>query len=257
MGRLRYFFGKYWLTFCICASLIALYVYMTETGRANPYLFPRVDAIRKVFAGEGRTMFVNLLASMKLMIPSIAVSLGVALFVGTVLGMNERLRDALYPVIYMFSVVPSILLSPFALLLAPDFWSASVFLIVYGTIWSTLFAAVTGIMTIDKRYLDKAATLELKGFKRLVKVILPAASPSILAGFVNSLRSTFVMLVYSEMYGAQYGMGFFVKKYAEFGLYDYTWAGFLFMVLVLVVVMQFFEQIKKRMLRWTMNVRAQ
>ena len=211
MGRLRYFFGKYWLTFCICASLIALYVYMTETGRANPYLFPRVEAIRKVFAGEGRTMFVNLLASMKLMGPSIAVSLGVALFVGTVLGMNERLRDALYPVIYMFSVVPSILLSPFALLLAPDLWSASVFLIVYGTIWSTLFAAVTGIMTIDKRYLDKAATLELKGFKRLVKVILPAASPSILAGFVNSLRSTFVMLVYSEMYGAQYGMGFFVK----------------------------------------------
>ena len=152
MGRLKYFLGKYWLTFCICASLISLYVFATETGRANPYLFPRVGAIRKVFAGEGRTMFVNLLASMKLMIPSIAVSLGVALFVGTVLGMNERLRDALYPVIYMFSVVPSILLSPFALLLAPDFWSASVFLIVYGTVWSTLFAAITGISTRRRRW---------------------------------------------------------------------------------------------------------
>lgn len=68
MGRLKYFLGKYWLTFCICASLISLYVFATETGRANPYLFPRVGAIRKVFAGEGRTMFVNLLASMKLMI---------------------------------------------------------------------------------------------------------------------------------------------------------------------------------------------
>lgn len=29
------------------------------------------------------------------------------------------------------------------------------------------------------------------------------------------------------------------------------------MVLVLVVVMQFFEQIKKRLLRWTTNARAQ
>ena len=108
-------------------------------------------------------------------------------------------------------------------------------------------------MTIDKRYLDKAATLELKGFKKLTKVILPAASPSILAGFVNSLRSTFVMLVYAEMYGAQYGMGFFVKKYAEFGLYDNTWCGFIFMVIVLVIVMQIFEMIKKYLLKWTIE----
>lgn len=256
MDRIKAWLSKYWLTFCICAALVALYVYATETGRANPYLFPRLDAIEKVLHENKSLMLVNLMASMKLMIPSVLISLGIALFVGLLLGMNERLRDALYPIIYMFSVIPSILLSPFALLLAPNFWCASVFLIVYGTVWSTLFAAITGIMTIDKRYLDKAAALELRGVKRLVKVILPAASPSILSGFVDSLRGTFVMLVYSEMYGAQYGMGFFVKKYAEFGLYDYTWGGFLFMVVVLIVVMQFFEQIKKHMLKWTTHGQA-
>ena len=185
------------------------------------------------------------------MIPSIIISLLIALTLGTILGMNARLRDALHPVIYMLSVIPSILLSPFALLLSPNFWVASLFLIVYGTVWSTLFATITGIMMIDKRYLDKAATLELHGIKKLTKVILPAASPSIISGFINSLRSTFVMLVYAEMYGAQYGMGFFVKKYAEFGIYSNTWAGFIFMVIVLVIVMQLFEMLKKYLLKWT------
>lgn len=71
--------------------------------------------------------------------------------------------------IYAFSVVPSILLSPFVLLLAPTLFSASVFLIVYNIVWATLFATITGIMTIDKRYLDKAETLELKGIKRVIK----------------------------------------------------------------------------------------
>ena len=74
-------------------------------------------------------------------------------------------------------------------------------------------------MTIDKRYLDKAATLELTGVKRFMKVILPAASPSILAGFVNSLRSSFVMLVFDEMYGGGSGMGYFVKKNSELGVF--------------------------------------
>ncbi len=118
--------------------------------------------------------------------------------------------------------------------------------------WATLFATITGIMTIDKRYLDKAETLELKGIKRVIKVILPAASPSILAGFVNSLRSSFVMLVYAEMYGAGEGMGYFVKKYAELEIFANTWVGFIFMVIILVVVMQIFEQLKKHLLKWTM-----
>lgn len=55
------------------------------------------------------------------------------------------------------------------------------------------------------------------------------------------------------MTGAQFGMGFYVKKYSSFGLYDRTWAGFLFMVVVLVVVMQLFEMLKKRLLKWTID----
>ena len=62
-----------------------------------------------------------------------------------------------------------------------------------------------------------------------------------------------MILVYAEMYGAQYGMGFFVKKYTEYGLYAEAWAGFIFMVIVLVVVMQLFERVKERLLNWTID----
>lgn len=253
MNKVKSFFKKYWITICIYAGLIVLYYAVTESGLATPFLFPKISAIEKTFVANKDLMLINLFSSFKLMIPSILISLLIALSIGTLLGMKPRLRDALHPVVYTFSVIPSILLSPFALMLAPNFWSASVFLVVYGTLWSTLFATITGIMTIDKRYLDKATTLELRGFKKITKVILPAASPSILSGFVNSLRSTFVMLVYAEMYGAQYGMGYYVKKYAEFGLYENVWGGFLFLVVVLIIVMQFFEKLKKRILKWTIN----
>lgn len=241
------------MTILIVFLLFVLYKYMTDNEIVNPFLFPTVDQIAKTFSENKSVLFLNLLSSLKLMIPAITLSLVIALSVGTILGLNKNLREGLYPIIYIFSVIPSILLSPFALLLSPNFWVASLFLIVYGTVWSTLFATITGIMTIDKRYLEKADTLEIYGLKRFFKVILPAASPSIISGFVNSLRSTFIMLVYAEMYGSKYGMGFFVKKYSEFGLYDRTWTGFLFLVVVLVIVMQIFEKLKKRMLRWTID----
>lgn len=253
MKTILAFVKKYWITFCIFLSLVLLYIYVTDNKLANPYLFPSTDAIKKAFIENKDMMWGNMLASFKLLIPSIILSLIAALLLGTLMGMHKRIREILHPVIYAFSVIPSILLSPFVLLLAPTLFSASVFLIVYNIVWATLFATITGIMTIDKRYLDKAATLELHGFKRLTKVILPAASPSILAGFVNSLRSSFVMLVYAEMYGAGEGMGYFVKKYAELGIFANTWVGFVFMVIILVIVMQFFEQLKKRLLKWTIE----
>lgn len=253
MNKIKSFFKKYWLTICIYMGLVLMYVYYTESGRANSYLFPSVDDIKKAFQDNKGVMLINMVSSFRLMIPSILISLAFALVVGTILGLTKWLREALYPVIYSFSVVPSILLSPFVLLLSPNFVFASIFLVVYGTVWTTLFSTITGIMTIDKRYLDKAATLELRGIKLMTKVILPAASPSILSGFVSSLRSTFLMLVYVEMYGAKYGMGFFVKKYSEIGLFSYTWVGFIFLVIVLVIVMQVFEKIKNYMLKWTIG----
>lgn len=62
-----------------------------------------------------------------------------------------------------------------------------------------------------------------------------------------------ISIVYAEMYGAKFGMGFYVKKFAEYGLYSEAWSGFIFMVVVLVIVMQIFEKMKNRILRWTIN----
>ena len=252
MNKIRNNVIKYSITVFIFLLLIFIYYYTTENNIANPYFFPKISKIMKAFNDSKDQMLENLIASFKLVIPSIFVSLIVGIGIGTIMGLNEWVRDSLHPIIYAFSVIPSILLSPFVLFLSPNITIASIILIVYNTLWATLFATITGIMTIDKRYLDKSKTLQLNGFKKFFRVILPAASPSIVAGFINSLRSTFVMLVFAEMYGAQSGMGYFVRINSEYGLYDKVWCGFIFLVIVLVIVMQLFELLKKYILRWTM-----
>lgn len=253
MKKVVNFIKDYWITALICVGFVLLYKYISDHKLFSALMFPPLKGIWESFVEDRDVTVLNLVSSIKLLIPSVAITLAIALGLGVLVGMNSKLRKILHPIIYAFSCVPSILLSPFVVLLSPTFWWASVILIVYGTVWATLFATITGIQAIDKRYLDNAATLELKGMKRFFKVILPAASPSILSGFVNSLRSSFVMLVYAEMYVASHGLGFYVKRYSTLGLYQKVWGGFIFMVLVLVVVMTFFEKIKNRMLKWTIN----
>lgn len=253
MKKIIDFIKKYYVTILIYLGFIGVYILMSFDKDKQGFLFPDISKVVEVFIKEPDVMLLNLLNTFKLLVPSVIISLIIALSVGTILGMNKKLREVLFPVIYSISVVPSILMAPFALLIAPTFRAASMFLVVYNTIWATLFATINGIMTIDKRYLDNASTLEITGFKRFSKIIMPAAMPSIMSGFVTSLRGSFVVLVYAEMYGAKYGLGYYVKKYSEYGMYERSWAGFVFMVVVLVIVMQIFEKIKNNLLKWTMN----
>lgn len=235
------------------AILVLSYYFLSTSESSSNYLFPTGMEIWKAFLSDKDVFLTNMMSSFKLLIPSLVLAIVLSLAIGIPLGLNETIRDGLYPVLYVISVVPAILLSPFALMLAPSFRVASLFLIVYGCMFPTVFATITGIQTIDKKYLDRAKTLELKGVEKVFKVILPAASPSIFSGLVTTMRGSFLMLVYAEMYGAKYGMGFYVRKYSEFGMYQNTWSGFVFMVLILVLIMQVFEKIKSHVLKWSID----
>ena len=244
MKSIKTFFKEYWITLLIVLGMCFTYYIISQNGLISPLMFPKVDLIWKVFLENRNVQLTNVYASFTLLAPSILITLILALGIGLFMGINEKARKVLYPIVYGFSCVPSILLSPFVVLLSPNMWWASIIIIVYGCVWATLFATITGVQTIDKRYLDNAKTLELKGWKRFFKVVLPAASPSIISGFINSLRSSFVMLVYAEMYGAQYGLGFYVKRYSSLGIYENVWGGFIFMVIVLILVMSIFDRLK-------------
>lgn len=244
---------KYVPTVIILLFAGAVYIWLTENKMIDTLVFPSASKIGESFREFWPSMLLNILASFALLFPSLFLGIAIALGMGTVMGLNKKVYDMLHPIMYAISVVPALLLSPIALHVAESFRSASVFLIVYSVIWPTLFATITGIQTIDKRYLDNASTLELGGWKLLVKVVLPAALPSIMSGVINSLRGSFQVLVFAEMYGTSYGMGFFIKRYSTYGIYQHVWSGFLCMIVVLVVVVQIFEKVKNRMLRWTME----
>lgn len=253
MKKISGFFKKYWPTILITVVAVLAYHFLTLAGKLDPLLFPKTQSIINSFKENGLGMFKNMIASFRLLFPSVVAGIGIALLIGVPLGLKRRTREVFLPIVYSLSVVPSILLSPFLLSLAPSLTAASRIMIGYSVMWGVCFGAINGISTIDKTYLDTADSLEIHGFKRLIRVILPAASPTILSGAVSSLRSSFTVLVFAEMYGAQYGLGFFVKKSAEFGIYSNVWSGFIFLVIVLVAVLRIFEVIKDRLLDWTIN----
>lgn len=247
-------FKQNWGIGVIGIGIIAGYWLVTDAFHVlDPFLFVGPSKVLPAFAKSVGKLFEGLLSSLKLLVPAYALAVVLGVSLGVVIGLVVPLRRNITPYITALSAVPVTLITPFAIHAFSTFYTASVFVIFLGAFWPILGTTIAGVVTIDKRYLDNAATLEIRGFEKMFRVVLPAAAPTIFAGCSIALKFSFILLTVAEMFGATSGMGYFVQYYSDFARFDMVIVGFIFMALILVGIMILFDLIKSRALAWTLN----
>ena len=219
----------------------------------NPFLVYSITTVPSRFKEYLPQLLEGLKSSMKLLVIAYSMALVFGISLGSLIGLSRKIRKNVVPYINAFSAIPVTLLTPYAINLFPSFWVASVFIIFLGCFWIILGSTITAVLTIDRRYLENAATLEIPASHRLFRIVLPAAAPAILTGCQIALKLAFMLLAVAEMFGATSGMGYFIQYYSDFGRFDVVAVGFIFMAIVLVLLMCVFDLIKNRILHWTIN----
>lgn len=238
----------------IAVVIMGGYYLLTDVFHVlNPFLFYSLKDLPPLFAQYAGTLFQGFISSMSLFVFSYIMAVVLGILLGIYLGLNGKVRKNITPYIYGFSAIPVTLLTPYAINILPTFKAASMFIIFLGCFWLILSTTQGAVITIDKRYLETAETLEISGLEKIFKIILPAASPGILTGCTIALKFAFMLLAVAEMFGANSGMGYFIQYYSDFGRFDLVAVGFFFMAVVLVVIMYLFDILKARILKWTIN----
>jgi len=238
----------------IFVCVFAAYVLMTDVFRVlNPFLFHSVTKLPELFVRYLPQLLQGLKSSLTMLVTAYLLALAAGISIGAFIGSKSLVRKNLTPYINAFGAIPVTLLTPYAINVFPSFFAASIFIIFLGCFWIILGSTIAAVMTIDKRYLENAKTLEIPKIQRLFRVILPAASPGILTGCTIALKLAFMLLAVAEMFGASSGMGFFIQYYSDFGRFDLVAVGFIFMALVLMIILYVFDLIKGRILHWTIN----
>src|SRR5207249_12045227 len=108
----------------------------------------------------------------------------------------------------------------------------SVLVVFMAALWPTLATTAFGVNSLRKDYLNVAAILQLCWFKRLYKVILAGAAPTIVNGLRISFGSAVVAVVPAEMLLGELGVGYL--SWIEWNNLDIS--GVIFAMLVVVVV---------------------
>lgn len=156
----------------------------------------------------------------------------VAVALGVFLGLNKVLFRAVNPFIQILKPISPLAWMPLMLYTVKDPKWTAILVVFMAAVWPTLATTAFGVSGLRKDYLHVASILQLSWFKRLFKVILPGAAPTIINGLRISFGSALVAVVPAEMLLGELGVGYL--SWIEWNNLDIS--GVIFAILVVGAV---------------------
>ncbi len=138
------------------------------------------------------------------------LAVAVAVPLGFLIGLSPLFRQALDPFIQVMRPVSPLAWMPLALYTIKDSGISSIFVIFICSVWPMLTNTAFAVANVRKEWLNVARTLEVGTMRRIFRVLLPAAAPTILTGMRISISIAWLVIVAAEMLVGGTGIGYFV-----------------------------------------------
>lgn len=198
----------------------------------------------------GPSFVVDVLPSLARLALAIVLSIAIGIAAGALIGSIRWLRELLEPTLEFFRAIPPPVLIPVAMLLLGITDTMKLVVIVAGAIWPILLNTIEGVRSTDSVVLDTARSFRLSRGERIRFLVLPAASPRIMAGVRQSLSIALILMVISEMFASSSGLGYRIVYFQRNYLIAEMWSGILLLGLVGVLLAAIFTFVERRVLRW-------
>ncbi len=237
---------------------IALLVVWGIWGTVAPgRFFPGPVVIAEAFAKTwiGPAFTDDVLPSLGRLALGILLSVLIGIAGGAVIGRVRWLRDLLTPVLEFFRAIPPPALIPIIAVLIGATDSMKVVVIVAGAIWPVLLNTIDGVRSADSVMQETARSFSLTTAQRIRYLILPAASPRIMAGVRQTLSIALILMVISEMFYSSSGLGYQIVFFQRNYLIAEMWSGIVLLGLIGVLLATVFGFVERRVLRWYHGIR--
>jgi sulfonate transport system permease protein len=145
---------------------------------------------------------------------AVGAAIGVALAV--VAGLSRIVEDAVDPPLQMLRTLPHFGLIPLFIVWMGLGEMPKVALVAMGVVFPLYLNTFSGIRSIDRKFLEAAATLHLSRWQRIRHVVVPGALPQALVGLRQSLGVAWLSLIVAETLSASSGLGYMINHAREF-----------------------------------------
>jgi sulfonate transport system permease protein len=197
----------------------------------------------------------NIIASVERVFTGFGVALGLAVVIGTVVGLSRTAERFFDPTLQAVRAVPSLAWVPLLLLWMGIGESAKITLIAIGAFFPIYVNLVAGIHAVDRKLIEVAQTLGVRGAGLALRVVLPATLPSLLVGARIGLTQAWLFLVAAELLASTRGLGFMLTEGQQISRPDEILSAILLLALFGKLSEMGMLAIESRLTGWTDTIR--
>ncbi|MBW3605413.1 MAG: ABC transporter permease [Actinobacteria bacterium] len=174
--------------------------------------------------------------------------LGVVL--GFVIAELRTVAKVLNPYILAVYGIPRIALAPLFIVWFGIGITSKIMLAALMTFFLTFFNTFTGVGQIDDDLVNVARVLDAGRLTILRKVVLPAASPWIIAGLRIAIPYAIVAAIVGEFIASTAGLGFRIMQSTQLFNTTGTLAGILVIMVLVMIFNLILDRLESYLLRW-------
>ena len=232
---------------------IFLFVWEFAVSRLNllPFIFiPAPENVFDIFVSDWKTILFGFVNSMELIIAGLFLSVISSVILGTLVGYNKRLTNAVYPIAKALSTVPALIYTPYIVLIMPTFKLASLTVIFLSIFWGSFMGSINNTAFVEKKIINAAKVLNLSTPTILFKIIISFNLPRYINTLPIHLATSLMTLTVAEMLGADSGMGYYVRVSLNYANYTKAIAGIIFIGFVVTILNIVIQETKKHLVKW-------
>jgi ABC-type nitrate/sulfonate/bicarbonate transport system permease component len=245
------------LLFALALPIILIAGWWVSSASSTNYYFPPLQSILTTFGDIwfSDRLQVDVLPSITRLVIGYAGAVIVGVAVGVALGSSRTLRRMTEPILEFFRAIPPPVLIPILFLFAGIGNTAKIIVIVSGAVWPVLLNTVEGVRAVDEVLSDTSRSYGITGWARLRRLVLPAASPQIVAGMRQALSISIILMVISEMFASSNGLGFAIVQFQRSFAIPEMWSGIILLGVLGFVLSLLFQLFERRSLSWYHGLR--
>jgi NitT/TauT family transport system permease protein len=202
------------LAFLSPSLLLVLWEILARVGILDVRLFScptRVFTALIPMISSGELLKNTLVSAQRILLGFLAGAFP-GILLGLSMGLFPPIRASLMPMVAATFPIPKLAIMPLILIVFGLGESSKVFTIAIGVFYLVLINTMTGVINIDKIYMDVAKNFGASRFQFYTTVALPGALPMIFAGLKLGMGTALLLIVAAEMSAAKAGVGWLVWR---------------------------------------------
>jgi NitT/TauT family transport system permease protein len=158
----------------------------------------------------GEKLYIHVLVSLYRIASGLSISLVLGISIGLLMAYSNTWNKVLNPLVYFTYPIPKITLLPVVMLLFGLGDTSKIIIIVLILVFQIIVAVRDAVLNISPETYALIRSLGASNLQIFIHITIPAILPELLTILRLSIGTALSVLFFTEGYGTQYGIGYYI-----------------------------------------------